>query len=223
MSNKENHFRDVLVYDVLDKEKFFFVITKLLKSTDQHINFFKSGMSMKEYFEKETDSTRGVIKDINKSENSYPGFYFLLVDSLLWVFLGDVDNAEETTAIIKRYFNKAVSSIRITNKEFLESLFIDGFSDNLLEIHVAHDEYDDFIELTSVYGSQVNYSSEYEQIINNDLKITSYSLQPMNETNVITFRDENSIEFSKHMGLTEIIRIINKISSYYIRYIKRMG
>lgn len=219
MSNKENYFRNVLIYDVLDKSEFFFLNNiKLLKDNKQAINFFKSSISMIDHFEKKLD-----IKWIENSNDgkNHPDFYFLLADNLLWVFFRNKNNAEKTTSTIEKYFSEVVNSIKVTDKKFIEYLLINGFSDNLLEITVVHDGYYDFIESTNIYGSQVNYSTAYEQIINSNCKIISYCLQPLDETSVITFRDENSVEFSKHMKLSQIIRIIDKLSNYYVQFIKR--
>ncbi|MNC73763.1 hypothetical protein D3C75_1250190 [compost metagenome] len=60
----------------------------------------------------------------------------------------------------------------------------------------------------------MNYSSEYEAIINeNDVEIKSFKLQPQLSNFTIKFFSENLIEFSQCTDLPEMKRHISDLST----------
>lgn len=68
------------------------------------------------------------------------------------------------------------------------------------------------------YGSQLNYSSEFESIIRKeDIEITSYKLQPQYSNSTITFYNENLIEFSFYSDYSEIRKNIVELSLIFNR------
>lgn len=215
MSDKKKCYKDALLYRVLEKEHLFSLITSLLNTKKYDITLFKNELSLQNYFE-----TLNKEEFVSKYLEKVSSIHFLLIDKLLWIFVQDIDKTEDILADIEQYFDKAIDKVHVTNKNFIESLFINEFSDNLLEITVDDEDYYDFLTSDSIYGSQLNYSHEYEQIIDNNLTIFSYKLQPSTGKNVITFGYENIIEFSKHMKLTEMINSVKALSNHYYHYIK---
>ncbi|AUO12209.1 hypothetical protein [Priestia megaterium] len=215
MNDKKGYYKDALLYRVLEKERLFSLITSLLNNQKYDINLFKNEISLQSHLESlaKEDSDSKYLKKSNS-------IYLLLTDKLLWIFIEDIDKNENILTYIEECFNEVIYKVNVTDKKFIESLFINEFSDNLLEITVDDENFYEFLTTDSIYGSQINYSHEYEQIIDNNLTIFSYTLQPISGKNVITFWYENAIEFSKHMKLTEMINSVKLLSNHYYHYIR---
>ncbi|MEB4870177.1 hypothetical protein P8831_15735 [Priestia megaterium] len=215
MNDNTGYYKDALLYRILEKERLFSLITLLLNNQNYDITLFNNEISLQSHLE-------NFIKGDNDSKylKTSNSICLLLIDKLLWIFVKDIEKNEKFLIYIEEYFNKVIDKVNVTEKVFIESLFINEFSDNLLEITVDDENSHEFLAKDSIYGSQINYSHEYEQIIVNNLTIFSYTLQPTTGKNVITFLDRNTIEFSKHMKLTEMINSVKLLSNHYYNYIR---
>ncbi|MEF7660154.1 hypothetical protein [Bacillus thuringiensis] len=139
-------------------------------------------------------------------------------EKLLWMcsrdlkqtHLGDIGKFEE-------YFKR----FEITKKEFVNFLFEKEFSDNLMEMFIDGEYIYDYFEDQLIYGTQLNFSQEYEKIIrNDDIKIIDAKMQPLNISSSITLRNENIIEFNNKNNVNENVYILYIISKYIMNYLQ---
>lgn len=153
----------------------------------------------------------------NQREKSYIEIsdmnIFIFGRSLLWVFCDNkVINCFEHT------FDTEITKYLVTSKDTIGKLFEENYSDNLLEISIDRDDFYEVLPNDIYYGSQLNYSSEFESIIRKeDIEITSYKLQPQHSNSTITFYKENLIEFSFYSDYSEIRKNIVELSLIFNR------
>ncbi|MDL1163819.1 hypothetical protein P0100_22710 [Yersinia pestis] len=140
---------------------------------------------------------------------------YITAKNLVWVFFDEeLLSSEHRHIRIDELFRSKMKKYMVTNKRLLNTLFTEDFSDNLLEISIDRNDYYEILPNNLYYGSQLNYSSEYESIINeDDIEIMSFKLQPQYSNFTITFFNENLIEFSECTDVPEMKRHISDLSA----------
>ncbi|MBN3525060.1 hypothetical protein [Paenibacillus apiarius] len=149
------------------------------------------------------------------------GMNVISEDGIIWILLEGSEFNGENHTVLEELFCNSIRKCMVTDKKLVSSLFTEDFSDNLLEISIERHDYYEVLPNNFYYGSQLNYSSEYESIINEDgVEIMSFKLQPHNSDSTITFINENLIEFSQFSHETEMRNQICALSALFNKTIK---
>ncbi|HFK1530773.1 hypothetical protein CN646_15945 [Bacillus wiedmannii] len=161
-----------------------------------------------------------------KYEYDFPNatnkFYLIITEQVLWIFLKKNDKFSNLKTNIEMAFEDSLSPIKITDKLFIDFLFKEKFSDNLIDMTIHGLNFLDNLESESYSGSFINDSEIYEEILNLDhLEIIHVKFQPLNFNAMVTFRYPNIIEFNQHINLDVIIELIISLSNQIRKYEKK--
>lgn len=120
---------------------------------------------------------------------------------------------------LKKNFEYHINHFNLTNKDFVKSIFVNGLSDNLLEICISGSNIYDYFETDIFFGCNVNYTKEFEIILSlEDINIDYFKFQPYSSNSVITCRYLDTIEFSTYLSEQELTSLKSTMSSFISRY-----
>ncbi|MCY8076773.1 hypothetical protein [Bacillus haynesii] len=156
------------------------------------------------------DNQKNYFKSINKDIENDIQIYFS--NNLLWFFVNDIYECSQILKKIELELKKYISKIYVTDKFFIQSVFRNKFSDNLLEINVGGEDLLEFEEET-LTGSFINKSFVYRDVMEfKDIHIRYVKLQPLNLNAVLSLRYPNIVEFSDYIDGKMHLKLIKDFS-----------
>ncbi|GEM_PF-4629284 len=200
----KNLLTEAIIYSTNDENLLFSKLTTLKNDfRKQNINISINILDVNEI-----SQGNNFIKDKNINLELY------LFKNIFWIFAEDFEEYSILLLKIELNMKNLISKINITNKTFIDSIFKNGLSDNLLEISIDGDDLIEFEEDTLV-GSSINKTFEYKNIINfEDIQIKYLKLQPLKLNVVLTFRRPNIVNFSDYIIKNMLIDLIKSVSQF---------
>ncbi|PEU28633.1 hypothetical protein CN532_11445 [Bacillus wiedmannii] len=115
------------------------------------------------------------------------------------------ENKQWKTAKTDLY--RAISKVNLTEKMYLRRMLA-SITNNIMEIRLSKDNYFNYFDNYILYGSSLQFSLEFDEIMQNEeLEIKQIKFQLFDQS-VVTIRDGNQIEFNKDTSNEEKIEFI---------------
>jgi len=102
---------------------------------------------------------------------------------------------------------RILSKINLTQKLYIQRM-LTSVTNNIMEIKLSKDNYFNYFDSYILYGSSIQFSSEFDEIMQNEeLEIKQIKFQ-LFDRSVITIRDGNQVEFNKNTSNEEKIEFV---------------
>lgn len=107
--------------------------------------------------------------------------------------------------------NRFISKVNLTKKKYIRRM-LTSITNNIMEIRLSKDNYFNYFDNYILYGSNLQFSLEFDEIMQNEeLEIKQIKFQLFNQS-VVTIRDGNQIEFNKNTSSEEKMEFISFLS-----------
>ncbi len=233
MNIKEFPFNYGLIYKYLDYKSFYKSLFRLLeqetlKKYESSVLVLLLGVNTHLTKFYQTNFKRDYHPLLNQGKYEYNSpdatnkLYLIITEQVLWVFLEKNDNFTLLKTNIEIIFENSIAPIEVTNKLFINFLFNENYSDNLLDVTIEGRDFLDNLESESYSGSFINDRYIYEEIMNlSNVEIIHAKFQPTNFNAMVTFRFPNIIEFNQHIKLEVLTELIISLSNQIRKYAKQ--
>ncbi|MGG3872361.1 hypothetical protein [Brevibacillus laterosporus] len=196
MDNQEVFLKDVYIYKVSDKQQLQESIPEITS-----LDFKRDIWRRIEFLSK-----------INEIEA------FLHFD-LVWISVSNSRHLNDKVKKLEEFCGNYLRPFKTTHKTFIDFLFKNDFSDNLMEIEIERENIYDIFDRNLFVGSCINYTSTYKKIIDDEkVRIVYSKLQPCNSRIPLTLRGNNLINFNKNIHFNDAIKILDILQDYISDY-----
>lgn len=222
-----------VVYNYLDFNSFYKSLFHLLDK--ENLKKFKTSASVL-MLGVNTHLSNSYLTNFNKDyeslfnqgkyEYNFPGaknkFYLIITEQVLWMFLHKNENLLYLKTNIEKAFGNSISPINVTDKRFINFIFKENFSNNLMDVTIENLNFLDDLDSESYSGSFINNSDIYDDIMNlNHLEIIHVKFQPVNFNAMVTLRQPNIIQFNQYIRLEVLYELINSLSNQIRKFTKQ--
>lgn len=109
---------------------------------------------------------------------------------------------------------RILSKINLTRKLYIQKI-LTSVTNNIMEIKISKDNYFNYLDSYILYGSSIQFSSEFDEIMQNEeLEIKQIKFQLFDQS-VITIRDGNQVEFNRNTSNEEKIEFVLFLSHLF--------
>jgi hypothetical protein len=196
MDNQEKFIKDVYIYKVCDKQQLQESIPEITS-----VDF------------KRDDWRR--IELLSQSDGIEAFLHF----DLVWISVSNYRHLYDSVKKLEKYYENTLCPFKTTEKDFIDFLFKNDFSDNLMEIEIEREHIYDVFDRNLFVGSCINYTSTYKKIIDDEkVRIIYSKLQPCKSRTTLTLRGFNQIHFSKQLHKQDAIKILDILQNFITNY-----
>ncbi|AZS14326.1 hypothetical protein [Paenibacillus lutimineralis] len=131
--------------------------------------------------------------------------------NLFVIFAKRSNLLREHINIFENKYKAILDPLKLTQKKFINYLFENDFSENLMEIEIEREDLYDFFDTDFFIGSCINYTSTYKKILNDEeINIKFLKMQPLNSKFTISLINSNLIHFSNDIEKSEAIKLMDQ-------------